>query len=143
MLNVRGIITGRDPTGAAVVVRDEQISVVSRQVKAGITGGEMCSADWIPVDDSKATLDPQRAASWVASTRTTMSATAKAPLSGSLCSRRDKPASRIGPNRSTMRSFSPARSTWNWTKVAQWLSNEARHMHGSTPMIRPQDPLFS
>jgi quercetin dioxygenase-like cupin family protein len=60
-LAVRRIVTGHDAEGVAVIVSDELIPAVSRQVGAGIIGSEMWSTDRMPVDNSSATLDAQRA----------------------------------------------------------------------------------
>ena len=94
-LKFHKVVTRHGATRVAVVVREEQIATASRQVKAGLTGSEMWSADRIPVTNSKAMLDPQHAASRIVSTGTTISATAKTLLFGSNCSRRNKPVTRF------------------------------------------------
>ena len=58
---VRRIVTGHDARGTAVVLSDERIAAVSRRVGAGITSSEIWSTARIPVDNSAAALDAQRA----------------------------------------------------------------------------------
>lgn len=60
-MQIRRIVTGHDANGKAVVASDEQLTAVSRGIGANITGCQMWSTDRMPVDNSAAAAEAQRA----------------------------------------------------------------------------------
>ena len=60
-LKTRRIVTGHDASGKAVVISDEVLKAVSRGLGKGINGVEIWSTDTMPVAQTDAEADRQRA----------------------------------------------------------------------------------
>ena len=60
-LVVRRVVTGHDANGKAIVASDERLTAVSRRIGKNITGCEIWSTDRMPVDNSEAAGEAQRA----------------------------------------------------------------------------------